>query len=85
MRYSQGYKDALFDVMQWFEGASQDTLVFPKKTARMLMVILRRIYQDRNLFAVQKLDYEFTYTVFEKEEIKGGEKKEKNQKKRIKK
>ena len=60
--YSNGYNDALRDVLAWFDNHSP---LFPKKAHKMIMVILRKIFQNRNIFIVDKENYCFEFTAEE--------------------
>ena len=73
IKYSNGYDDALFDVLHWFEGCYQK----PDKQMRQVIVCLRRIWDERNRFMQLKSDYEIEFTDEEKKYISGNTNKNK--------
>jgi len=61
--YSNGYDDALRDVLACFESHK---LMFTKKAHGLIMVILKRIYQERVRFFKEKELFDFIFTAEEK-------------------
>ena len=66
--YSQGYDDALLDVMAWFENHSpqRNCRLFSKKVHGLILVILRRLFKDREKFIQEKEYYNFAFSEEEK-------------------
>jgi len=64
INYTKGYYTALCDVMTWFDNPSE---LLKPNVKKQVMFCLKKIWEERSKFMVEKADYDFSLSLEDQE------------------